>query len=256
MAKKQKSPKNAGPQFPDLHFEPIEAEDGEAKQQKAEPNAELTAVLARVDSLEKELSAQRRANRQLMSQSFTPNTPPEVKTQIDASELPDPVDDPTAFVENINKQVAEMTSSQSAAQQYQQNQQDQLSQLWADFQVSHPEYKDDFDKVQIAAERTVRRASTRGMDVTRYMFGDQDGFFGDVVEEMTSLFRPVEKPGKEEEGEGAGVDPDFDEGSEEELRTMGLAPGSRQTVSKATKVANEDMVTDMQKWQQQTGFHA
>lgn len=104
--------------------------------------------------------------------------------------------------------------------------------------------------MEFVVDKITKKASRRGVDVNRYMFGAGDQFFDDIVKTYDETFGAIKADGKSEEPAPKGGE------EEDENRTGGIF-GGVETGGRPTGGADEkpgDMIEDLHALQKKSGF--
>lgn len=171
-------------------FEDVDGENN--KQVEKDRVAELEDAL-------KELRAQREEERSdaLLSQPHTgwqsqvTETPVEVNPN--TIQLPDPALDPDGYANAVQRRaelaVDNKRNRETRQRKFEEDIDTKVSDLWADFGVEYPDIADKRDRVDFVATKIVKKATAKGLDINRYMFGaGRTRFMQDVALEYTNIF--------------------------------------------------------------------
>lgn len=193
-----------------------------------------------------------RTNAALMTQApATVATRPEPPKGIDMTGLPDPITESKAYADEVNKRIA---ANVEAQQKYRDQQakstadsNNRYKDLFTDFAVAFEDYADDDDKIEYAAAKAAEVAVKRGLDLDRYMFGNRDGFFRDVVKQYDRIFGP---PG------GAGGEDNSLEEDGDDSRTASIFGGAESggKPSASARPGPGDMMEDLKEIQRKMGY--
>jgi hypothetical protein len=212
-----------------------------------------------------------RASSVLMSQ-VGGDQPPRVITEMNLENLPDPVTDPQGYAKEIAKRGADMLASQrnydAWVAQKQKQSSDALETVWNNFSQAHPEYASHTKLVQAAASSAISAARARGIDPNKYVVGDTENFFEDVMKEMRdmaggdTIFKADTEDGDETDDTGTGgagaTTGDLGEADDEDPdRTAGVFGGqdSGGRPNPSAKPLDVDMFKDIREFQQKNGWH-
>jgi hypothetical protein len=218
------------------------------------------ALLDRINALEGSLERQRKTNLALMSQNpaqnFQPGPGP--APQLSYEGLPDPVTDPDgygrAMAERNQRYLTELNQYQAAQQAPQNDLATKAERLWGDFRENYPAYtEEDKDRVDYVAGKVIRKMTSKGVDVNRYVFGASEDFFEDVDKEFQKMFG-----GKAPEKKRP-VSEDTDDNFEDDGRTEGfpanrLSPFDKVKSRGETEPSVGEAFAQMAEWQHKTGF--
>ncbi len=221
---------------------------------------EQTALLERIAALEAQTKQLSATNAALMTTPAPSNPTPAApkKQEVDMDGLPDPITEPDKYAKELNKRIMASVQSNLSAQREAeraaadaaQEERDRADGLWSEFQELYPDLAENQDFVDFAASKVVKKAQSRGRDVTRYIYTTREVFFNDVADEIKKSFGDVLKPSDENEVD----DTDDDDTSRSEGIFSGhpLAASTKQ--SKKDKEDAGDMLKDLRDLQKESGF--
>lgn len=206
MAKKAKS-KSVIEQLQDYNPPWVDSEAEEKKD--ADANEGLVARLAKVEA---ELAE---ARRQQAYQGFTNAAPtatsaaqqPSKPAEIDLSNLPDPVSNPTEYAAELIKRQQAAVDARLAAERTamaQANEQANLAQkVWDGFKSAQPSWAKHELLVQAVASKVSNDMAGRGVDVVRVLKQQPDLFYSEVTGMLEKQY-PQLKVEKEDDGDDDG----------------------------------------------------
>jgi hypothetical protein len=204
----------------------------------------------------------------LMSTAAT-DPAPKVITEMNLENLPDPVTDPQGYGREIAKRGQEMIASQrnydAWAQRQVANQSTALNSVWERFTKEHGEFAAHEKLVTAAAANVIGAAKARNIDANKYVLGDTENFFEDVMAEMKEMagedaFKVKDETDEMDDGTGGegiavgGLDEDDEEADRSAGVFGGNDSGSRPNPDKQ-KDAPADMFSEIRKFQQKDGWH-
>jgi hypothetical protein len=183
--------------------------------------------------------------------------------------LPDPVDDPAGYSRELNARIDTMIQERlnyDAASRQHANQSAQTKDaLWDDFKEEFPEYAEDEDRVGFVTQKVLKRAQARGLDIERYMTGNSQRFYGDIVKEYNTVFgAPQPDDEAEDDYEDTRPAPRRRARDESEPRGRtdgifgGIDPGAGRGRGRGREAPDDnqpgDMIKELQEMQRKTGY--
>lgn len=227
-------------------------EDDPAPQQAAAPDP-VKALELQIAELKGQIMAQTATN------AATGYTPPAIRpnlnTEPDFSQLPDPVADPVAYGNAVQKAITVAQTNKDYLTRWDGEQRAKATaataKLHKDFAHKYPDYAKNTKAVEVFAEEAVEDAVASGLDANRYMFAQREQFFKDVVKKMDDggfSKKPLEAANDGGDGEG----------DEPLNRAKGVPDGANGggAGKTAKDAAPASMFTGLQKWQLATGHIA
>lgn len=209
IRRREKTTQNQG-LFSDLHdyAEKMNGTPDPNPQEKtATTESDRIAALERlVDTLQRQTEATEAANLALTTRAVEPQAPT-APAGVDFSGLPDPVEQPAEYGQQLQGRIDKMIQDRM---QYDRDlrahhgaQAQTKDVLWLDFQEQYPEYAEDEERVGFVTQQVLKRAAARGLDTNRYMTGNTNRFFKDVVKEFDKVFGEPEEQDDDYEDEPA-----------------------------------------------------
>lgn len=239
----------------DLPFD--RGEEGKIEQKAQEPDMQaiLAELRGQVAKLSGDLDTANKERLALMTQA-TPVQPQMRSTEVNLKDLPDPVQEPEKYAQEIAKRTREALQNEqynAGIQQQQQTQQaGDLEALWEDFKEANPLYADE-GKVRYIAQELAQKAAKRKRDVGKYMFVTSDTFFSDVTKLYDKTFGAPKAAGEEDDDDGSVLDDD-------DNRTAGIPGGGPSGKSSAKPDEDADVSKSsfdgLKQWQLKHGFTA
>lgn len=192
------------------------------------------------------------------------------KLKIDLTGLPDAVDKPAEFAQELQTRMNAALEARTLALRTEfegrSNQSSAADKLWANFAEAYPDHAAHRDRVEFIATKVAEEANARGLDLQRYMYGGKQ-FIDDVAKRMDETFGPIggsgdddgdddDTPARGMQRHGAPMQRSRDD-DDDDGRTAGIhggmesggAPSGRGAAPKAG-----DMVKDLQDIQKRSGF--
>lgn len=231
--------------------------DRASRKREEKKGPSVDDLIAQLSKLENRLEQAERSNMALTT--AIPTTVPEKEPVLNMDGLPDPVEQPKEYGEAIARRTSDFTR---ALGDYHTKQQTQAKQgqgdtgaLWEDFAEQYEPYTLDQDRIEYATDKVVKQAKRKGIDISRYMYGNSDRFFQDVVKVYDKTFgKPEVEVDLEPEPQQRRAAPVKED--EEADRTGGIFGGMDQGGNRApVKPVAGDMVKDLQDLQRKSGYY-
>lgn len=249
-------------------FDDVDNEDNRVKE--TDKVAELEAAL-------KELRAQReeeRSNALLSAPStWQSQVTDPVEVNPNTIQLPDPALDPDGYANAVQRRAELAVDNRRNREDRQRKFEDDIdtkvSDLWADFGQEYPDIAKRRVRVDFIATQVVKKATAKGLDINRYMFGaGRDRFMRDVASEYENEFgeEPAEdnfednsrSSNSEARASRRARTATRNRSEDDEGRSAGVFGGNESGGRPARREVNEEnapsMVDDLQKLQKQSGF--
>lgn len=235
--------------YPDIMTSDDYEEKPEEKVTQPAADPRVAKLEAEIAALQGQLGNLDKSNRALMSQT-TVEVPPQMP-QIDYSQAPDPAVDPKGFMQFQEQATMALLRWKEEEINFNarqaRSQAEKVESLWSDFSRDYKAYAGDTEKVELAAEKVVKRAQAKNQNLDKYMYGNSEGFMADVAKEYDRLF-----------GKPKGLEVEDDD--EPEDRSEGLFDGASAGHNPAPAVNKPperygQLSKDLMAWQQKTGFH-
>lgn len=207
----------------------------------------VEGLMERIEALSRQVEQQQLAN--LALTQAPPQQTPQAPPALSFEGLPDPLHDAEGYARALTQRIfqhseATRTYEQQVSQQRQQGN-DRYALLFEDFSIQHPDLADDEELLRIATETAVNKVRRRGIDVDRYMFGNTQRFFSDVVKEHERLFGKRDTADAGHEGNDGGHRTGGIFGGQE----SGGRPGANRSQEKPG-----DMIKELQEVQRKMGM--
>lgn len=270
--RRAKAPAKTG-MFADLHAYADEMNDRAEPEQntQVEPkdNDRIAALERTIEALQRQTEAAEAANLALTTRAVEPQAP-QAPAGVDFSGLPDPVEQPKEYGEQLQGRIDQMIQNRMQYDRdlraHQGSQAQTKDVLWEDFKDQFPEYAEDEERVGFVTQQVLKRASARGLDTNRYMTGNSNRFFKDVVKEFDKVFGAPEElddddyddepaPRRRAQAQRRDADP------EPRNRTGGILGGMDGGAGRSRRSANPDddgpgdMIKEIQEVQRKGGYY-
>jgi hypothetical protein len=199
----------------------------------------LTEELARVRAHEETMQGM---IDQLLAGQPTQQAP--AAPTLDYTKLPDPVEDKDGFARGVLEQTQAIVAHQTQEAGVANSQQQQLDNLWGEFQDDYPDLADYPEYVEVSAREEVAKAQSRGVSSDQLLFKNPAGFKRSVAESTREKVKKLEAKFGEKKKE------------EEPNRDTGLSGGSHTISADAESGADKvgSMAQDLKKLQRESGF--
>ena len=162
--------------------------------EEADEQVDVKALMAKVTDLQANMDRLSRENTALLTRAPVVETtvPDNGGPLFDASGLPDPLQDPTAYnsalQERINNAVRAGVDNLQAKQRQETTERNQIDSLWSDFAAAYPDLAEKSKLVEFAAAQVVQEAQARGLDAQSYVFRTRERYFDDVASYIEENF--------------------------------------------------------------------
>lgn len=206
--RRQKAPQRED-MFSDLHeyADSLNTAADPEPQANAQPDPRddrIARLEAALDAMQRRADEQEATNVALTTRTTQPQAP-QPPAALSFEGLPDPVEDPKAYGEQLQSRIDQMIQSRMQydrdlrAHQGAQTQTKDV--LWEDFSEAFPDYAADEERVGFVTQKVLKRAAARGLDTDRYMLGNSNRFFRDIVKEYNNVFGEPETADDDEDFE-------------------------------------------------------
>lgn len=240
--------------YPDLMTSDDYEQKTEQKTDTGGVDPKVAALEAQLNALQGQIGNLDAANRALMNQSnvdIAPQPP-----QINYDDAPDPQVDPKGYMEFNQRATLALLDWKEREFEWRQNQTrraaNQVDTLWSDFSSNYGAYAKDSEKVEVAADKVLKRAQAKNVNVDKYMYTNSDKFMADVAKEYDRLFG---KPQDADDDDDAfDFDGDGDDRSAGLFSGAGAGPKGQAVSQQEAPQRYGKLSQELMAWQEKTGF--
>jgi hypothetical protein len=256
---------------PEWHEDETDQNKDKTTQNKSEGaggyDVAMKALQDQIAMLREAQNRNSRTSSALMSQTGV-DQPPQVITEMNLENLPDPVTDPQGYAREIAKRGQEMIASQRNYDAWAATKQKQSATaydtVWNKFTQDHPEYAAHEKLVKAAATSVIAEARSRNLDPNKLVLGDTENFFEDVMKEMRdmaggdTIFKAEDDTDETDDNNAGASGASLETEDEDDPdRTAGVFGGqdSGGRPNPSAKPVETDMFKDIREFQQKNGWH-